>query len=387
MSGLSKNCTKTFQHAGNVMIRIVTSIVFLAVSTSGSEVGLYAAELPFNWPWRGVVVNSFETTPKDVDFLKEYLGINHLSLHLKTRLRAKRFKMDPEKAWKDELQWSDSMLDACKRIGITATVASSNFPIDPGYGLNQSSPGFWNSKKHINDLFDRVAKLNNHFKDRSIELSAFEILAEPLLRDGNNLKIPDNWPEVLDRIIRIIRKQDPDRWVVIAPGPGGQFSGYLKLKKLEHPRIIYAAHAYQPHSFTHQGIKNRPMDIYYPGKIHFKNFDKEYLRSIFQPLRDFQQQYNVPVWIGEFSAVRWAKGAENYIKDAVSIFEEYGWSWSYFQYKGYHGWNPDYNAKFSNDDRKFWSKEYVGLSSLRWNTLREIFDVESAKDAVKKPDE
>lgn len=346
-----------------------------------------AADLPPNWPWRGVVVNSFETSKKDVGFLQDHLGINHLSLHVKTRLRAKRFKVNPEQAWNEELQWVDTMLDACQRRGITTTVVSSYFPIDPKYGLNQSSPQFWNSEKHISDLLKRVDQLAKHLKNRGNELSAIEILAEPSLRSGKRVKTPSNWPEVREQIIKTIRKHDPNRWVVIAPGPGGTFQGYNKLELLNFSRIIYAAHVYAPHAFTHQGLKQRPLGVTYPGRFRHRLVDKNYLRSAFEPLHRFQKRHNVPVWIGEFSAARWAVGAEQYIKDAVDIFDEYGWSWSYFQYKGAHMWNPDYSTAYSTNKRSDWTKDYVGLKSVRWKTLREIFGKESAKVTARKPSE
>ena len=361
------------------MNRLFGSILILLVSSTVSAGVILAADIPLNWPWHGMVVNSEQSEPGDVQFLKDYLRINHLSLHIKARFKAEVLQLSPEKAWDEELKWADSMLDACKKLNITATIATSNFPIDPQYGIRQDSPEFWLSEKHINDLLDRVDILARHYNNRGNELSAYEILAEPLLRDDKKVKIPDNWPKVRESIIKIIRKHDVDRWVAIAPGPGGEFSGYLELKKLDDPHIIYTAHVYQPHLFTHQGIQERPLGTSYPGRIGIKKLDKEFLRSVSQPLRDFQVKNNVPVWIGEFSAVRWADGAERYIKDAVDMFDEYGWSWSYFCYKSYHGWNPDYNKKYSGDNIEEWSKDYVGLSSSRWVTLRGIFGIDPSK--------
>ena len=80
-----------------------------------------------------------------------------------------------------------------------------------------------------------------------------------------------------------------------------------------------------------------------------------------------------PVYIGSFSAVRWAKGGEEYISDAVSIFNEVNWGWAYFSATGWHGWNPDYDNIFSNDESYKWKEHRVGQDSARWETLRKIF--------------
>ena len=43
--------------------------------------------------------------------------------------------------------------------------------------------------------------------------------------------------------------------------------------------------------------------------------------------------------IGEFSAVRWAPGADRYLADCTAIFEEYGWDWSYHAFREWGGWS------------------------------------------------
>ena len=88
-------------------------------------------------------------------------------------------------------------------------------------------------------------------------------------------------------------------------------------------------------------------------------------------LRKFQLKNQVPVWIGEFSAIRWAKGAEVYINDLVSIFEDYGWGWTYFSLNGWHGWNPDYNEIQPKENE--WKSHFVGTTSSRWATLKQLF--------------
>lgn len=114
-------------------------------------------------------------------------------------------------------------------------------------------------------------------------------------------------------------------------------------------------------------------DVEYPGIIGLKQWDKDALREVLEPIRAFQRQHPAPVYIGEFSAVRWAKGGERYITDLASIFREYGWGLSYFSATGWHGWNPDYNSKYSDNNPKNWKQDYLGDDSERWRTLDVIF--------------
>jgi hypothetical protein len=78
------------------------------------------------------------------------------------------------------------------------------------------------------------------------------------------------------------------------------------------------------------------------------------------------------VWVGEFSAVRWASGGEQYIRDLVNVFERNNMGWEYFSFGNWHGWNPDYDNIYTppGEDPK---AHYVGEKSLRWQTLKTIF--------------
>jgi hypothetical protein len=62
-------------------------------------------------------------------------------------------------------------------------------------------------------------------------------------------------------------------------------------------------------------------------------WDKPQLRKALQPVRDFQLAHHVGIYVGEFSALRWAPGACNWLRDCIDLFEEYGWDWTYHAYR------------------------------------------------------
>ena len=47
------------------------------------------------------------------------------------------------------------------------------------------------------------------------------------------------------------------------------------------------------------------------------------------------------IYAGEFSAVSWAEGADRYLADLISLFEEYGWDWSYHAFREWPGWDVE----------------------------------------------
>ena len=59
--------------------------------------------------------------------------------------------------------------------------------------------------------------------------------------------------------------------------------------------------------------------------------------------RSFAQKHDVPIYVGEFSAVRSAPdgSAARYIAESIRLFEAYGWSWSYHEFRGWHGWDAE----------------------------------------------
>ncbi len=131
---------------------------------------------------------------------------------------------------------------------------------------------------------------------------------------------------------------------------------------------------YQPHPFTHQGIGGRPLGVTYPGLIGGIYWNQSELNLLLEPLHLFQQTQPAPVFIGEFSAVVWAPGGEQYLLDLVSLFKGYGWGWDYFSATDWHGWNPDYDEFYAPDvPASAWMSHYVGDKSIRWSTLRLLY--------------
>ncbi len=114
------------------------------------------------------------------------------------------------------------------------------------------------------------------------------------------------------------------------------------------------------------------MDIRYPGWIDWQYWDKKAIEEYFEPLIEFQRKHNALVWIGEFSAIRWAPGSEEYLRDCLDIFEKYGWGWCYHTYKGWQGWDPDYGSNFTKE--KDVKAALVPAPSPRWKLLMKYFE-------------
>ncbi len=355
------------------MIKYHFSILILLCTFIGSY-GFSQADIiyPPNWPWRGITITTNTVTDEDIRYLAE-LHVNSLTIFMNTRTLIKSGKHTSQQAFQKSIQRTDTILDAAKKYGMTCVITMSHFPLSATSPDVQNTRDFWINRTNYQEMVETADNMARYFKNRGSELGAYELMSEPLLFENKTPKRPDSWILLMNDIIRSIRKHDPKRHIIVTPGPGGLPLGYKDFLPLKDPYIMYGAHMYIPHTYTHQGIQGRPSGVDYPGRILLKYWDKKALEQSMGPLIDFQNNHKVLVWIGEFSAVRWAPGAEAYLRDVIDIFDSHNWGWSYFCYGDYHGWNPDYNTQYSSDAPADWNKQYIGKNTSRWKLLKDIY--------------
>jgi hypothetical protein len=150
-----------------------------------------------------------------------------------------------------------------------------------------------------------------------------------------------------EQIAREIRKIDPVTPIVLesngccSPGP------YHYMNALDMTDVIYQVHVYQPLAYTHQRIgAGRQNRLRYPRPATDKTpaIDKEYLRKILAPVLKFQKEHGCRIYVGEFSAATWAEGAAQYLDDLISLFEEYGWDWTYHAFREATCWSVEHEG-------------------------------------------
>ena len=154
----------------------------------------------------------------------------------------------------------------------------------------------------------------------------------------------DDWQALAERAARAIRAVDQDRAIIVEPASWGGPDGLNDLVPLSVSNVVYSVHMYIPHAFTHQGVHESGPSYVYPGVIAGKSWDKTQLEAALQPVVTFQKQYGVHIYIGEFSAIRWAPdhSACRYLKDLIDIFEAHDWDWSYHAFREWNGWSVEH---------------------------------------------
>ena len=240
-----------------------------------------------------------------------------------------------------QLERLDQLLPVCESAGILVLI---DLHTPPGGRMQQDSVCqiFQRSEdqEHFLRVWDKISK--RYVGNRTVW--GYDLVNEPV----EGIVPPElmDWEELAAAAARVIRQNDPDHAIIYEPAPWGAPDGLRWTKPLpaDISGVVYSVHLYSPHSFTHQGVYNNPKPVMYPGKIGNEYWDRERLRQELQPVIDFQRNYNVHIYIGEFSAIRWAPGdsAYDYLRDCIELFEEYGWDWSYHAFREWDGWSVEH---------------------------------------------
>lgn len=59
-------------------------------------------------------------------------------------------------------------------------------------------------------------------------------------------------------------------------------------------------------------------------------------------MREFERRYGARIFVGEFSAVAYAKGCDKWIADVGAMLNEYGWDWCYHAFREWPGWSVEH---------------------------------------------
>lgn len=189
---------------------------------------------------------------------------------------------------------------------------------------------------HFLRIWDRIV---GRFHDAPA-VWGYDLVNEPTLG-----MLPDGvkpWPELALEAAKRIRAVDRDKAIIVEPAPWGSPEGLDDFEPLPGiDGVVYSVHMYMPHSFTHQGVYDNPTGVTYPGRIDGRDWNKAAIREALEPARRFERDYQAPIYIGEFSAIRWAPGssARDWLRDVIDVMEEYRWDWAYHAYREWDGWS------------------------------------------------
>jgi hypothetical protein len=249
-------------------------------------------------------------------------------------------------AWLEgELRKLDAILPWCEKHGLLVVVDLHSPPGGKATvsGYVGSDAGLFTSKR----VQEKFVEVWRGIASRYLGAKAiwgFDLANEPVEDEG--AEDCDDWQALAERTARAVRAIDPRRTIIIEPSSWGGPDGLRELAPIGVSNVVYSVHMYLPHAFTHQGVHQAGPAYRYPGVIEGREWDKAQLEKALQPVIDFQKRYNVHIYIGEFSAIRWApeNSACRYLSDVIDIFEAHEWDWSYHAFREWSGWSVEHTS-------------------------------------------
>lgn len=253
-----------------------------------------------------------------------------------------------------ELKKLDTALPLCEKYGLMVVV---DLHSPPGGNTKfkgsyiHSNGSFFSSVKCQQKFIETWEKIARRYKNSKI-IWGYDLVNEPEEKGSLKTSLTDDtvsdWHELAERAARAIRAIDAERTIIVEAGPGSP-TDFVGFEPIAASNVVYSVHFYEPITFTHQSIPMIPgaskEPCRYPGEIDGKMWNKEALELSLKPVIDFQKRYGGHIYIGEFSAIRWAPdhSAFRYLKDAIDLFEENGWDWSYHAFREWDGWSVEHD--------------------------------------------
>ena len=248
-------------------------------------------------------------------------------------------------AWlESQLKKLDALLPVCEEAGLWVLVDLHSPP-----GGRSTQGGYFGTDSRL--FTDRACQDKFVANWRGIAARyknakavwGYDLANEPVEEDVAEDCL--DWHDLAERAGQAIRQIDPQRAIICEAPPWGGPASLAEFTPIAVSNVVYSVHMYEPMAFTHQGVfnPNGPQQVY-PGIINGKQWDAAALEAVFQPVIDFQRNFNVHIYIGEFSAIRWAPdhSACRYLADLIGIMEKHGWDWSYHAFREWSGWSVEH---------------------------------------------
>jgi endoglucanase len=242
-------------------------------------------------------------------------GFNHVRINLHPFRDNRQAEGKLRDDWLKTLDWAVDQALANQLMVVLDFHEFTAMSRDPG-GLKERYLAIW-------------SELAGRYKDRSSDV-LFEILNEPHGKFTAEL-----WNEYLTEALRVIRRSNPERTVIIGPV---QWNSIQKLDTLSLPsddlNIIATVHYYSPFEFTHQGAAwtNQRNKLGVTWKATPE--EQAAVRRDFDKAQAWSQKERRPLYLGEFGAYDKAEmpSRVRYLGFVPREAEQRGWSWAYWQF-------------------------------------------------------
>lgn len=273
------------------------------------------------------------------------------------------------------LQYLDDAIGWAREAGLSVIIHFRNGPgKSEGTFAGGEDETVWYSAEEQEKWVEMWRFVAGRYRDFS-EVVAYNLMVEPHpdLPVAQAPLTAAVWNDLAKRITNGIREVDGDTPIIVS---GITYSNPVALPDLEptgDARTLYSFHLYEPFQFTHQGLEwagtGDVSGLVYPGLIpsdlyeETRYWDKTLVEEFLATARTFQTRYAVPMYVGEFGCNRHVASCSNYFTDLLSIFEENGWSYTFFNWRDHAEF--DYELGVAGNERSS-NTAYMNLFREQW---------------------
>jgi len=286
-------------------------------------------------------------TKKDVEYIAG-LGYDHI-----------RLPIDEEQMWDESgnkeneaftllnnaIKWSESQH---LRVIVDLHILRSHH-------FNAEDKPLWTDPKAQEKFLLLWRDLSSELKKSPASLVAYELMNEPVADD------PEDWNKLVEKAVQEIRKQEPDRKIVIGSNKWQSVSTFEQLRIPKGDRnIILSFHFYTPMLITHYkaswtGVGKYKGPVNYPGQIVAPRdieelpadiagiikrnnglYNREILEKLFEKPLATAKKYDLPLYCGEWGCLSTVprKARLQWYSDIRHNLEKHNIAWANWDYKG-----------------------------------------------------
>ena len=242
----------------------------------------------------------------------------------------------------DYSAWVDSRLDNLEDVLRWAGAHGMKICVDlhvtpGGSGAISRGQNMFYDERYATAFVETWRRIATRFRGHPA-VYGYDLVNEPLQTCRAQI---DYWT-IQRRAAEAIREIDPVTPIIVEANHWATPDAFAYLSPLAMDNVIYQIHVYDPHKFTHQGVGDNPIGPKWPDPD--KKWTREHLRDVLRPVREFEARHHARIYVGEFSAAAGAKGAENYLRDCIALFNEYGWDWTYHAFREWDWWSVEHEG-------------------------------------------
>jgi len=221
--------------------------------------------------------------------------------------------------------------------------------------FNTGNQRLWTDTIAQQDFWGFWEQLSEELIQYPTNKLAYELMNEAVADD------PEDWNKLIENGIKVIRKNEPGRTIVMGSNKWQQVYTFKDLKVPENDsNIILSFHFYEPFILSHYKapwigtLQNYEGEVNYPGytvdtavygsldeellqsiKNQNGNFNKEIIEEKFLIAKEIADKYKLPLYCGEFGCFP-STPMETRVKlyqDLMELFEKHDISWTHWNYK------------------------------------------------------